>query len=292
MILDTISKIKIRAGIYASKKTGNILDGSYKSVFKGSSQNFEDLREYIPGDNIRDIDWKASSRNRKSLLVRQYVAEKKHNILVVFDTGLKMKGHTEDGHEKHDVAVAGGGLFAYLAAKNGDNVGAIYNKGELINYYQVKQGLYNVERILTDYDRDYGEPTQYGLDRVLDYVIRNVKRRMVILIVTDMVGLSKIPENILKKLVYQHDIIVLCAGDAKLTDSHSYNVAENRYLPEFITSNKRLRKKEEELRLKLVEDNEKKLKTYGIIYTLIQNEEEIPKKLNELLEKHKKEKMR
>ncbi len=50
--------------------------------------NFEDLREYVVGDNIKDIDWKASARSR-NLLVRRYIAEKKHNVMLVFDTGKK-----------------------------------------------------------------------------------------------------------------------------------------------------------------------------------------------------------
>ena len=64
MILDYITKIKSNMAIHTNIKATSILDGSYKSVFMGKSLNFEDLREYIPGDNIRDIDWKASSRSR------------------------------------------------------------------------------------------------------------------------------------------------------------------------------------------------------------------------------------
>ena len=90
MILDYITKIKANIAIHTNIKATSILDGSYKSVFMGKSLNFEDLREYIPGDNIRDIDWKASSRSRM-LLVKRYIAEKKHNILLVFDSGIKIR---------------------------------------------------------------------------------------------------------------------------------------------------------------------------------------------------------
>ena len=69
----------------------HLLDGSYRSIYKGKSMNFDDLREYIPGDNVKDIDWKASSRS-KNLLVKQYIAEKKHNVLLVIDTNRKMLG--------------------------------------------------------------------------------------------------------------------------------------------------------------------------------------------------------
>ena len=76
MILDNIERLKSSISIHANKKTSNILDGSYRSIYKGNGLNFEDLREYIPGDNVRDIDWKASSRS-KGYLVKRYISEKK-----------------------------------------------------------------------------------------------------------------------------------------------------------------------------------------------------------------------
>ena len=75
-----LSRVKT---INTNRVTSRILDGSYRSIYKGRSMNFEELREYIPGDDVKDIDWKASSRSTKTL-VRQYIAERKHNILIVF----------------------------------------------------------------------------------------------------------------------------------------------------------------------------------------------------------------
>ena len=66
-----LNRIKANISIYARKNTSSLLDGNYKSIYKGKSLNFDDLREYVVGDNVKDIDWKASSRTRK-LLVKQY----------------------------------------------------------------------------------------------------------------------------------------------------------------------------------------------------------------------------
>ena len=286
MILEYISKIKTKASIYSKKRSYNVLDGSYISIYKGSSQNFEDLREYIPGDNVRDIDWKASSRNR-SLLVRRYVAEKKHNIMIVFDSGAKMRAYTEAGKVKKDIAILSGGLFAYLAAKNGDNVGCIFNNGDLISFFQLKMGLYNAERILTEYDKDAEKITNYSLDRIMEYLIKNIKRRMVILVVTDAKGLDAITENNLKKLTYQHDILFINIGEAYYTQKNAFSVNNDQYIPEFITTNRRLRRQEQEARDIIVSKNSKKLKNLGIMEVTIQDEDEVAEKLNDLLERHK-----
>lgn len=66
--------------IYTTRATSRIIDGSYNSIYKGRSMNFDELREYVAGDDIKDVDWNATARSQK-VLVRQYIAEKKHNII-------------------------------------------------------------------------------------------------------------------------------------------------------------------------------------------------------------------
>lgn len=94
MIMKYIAKIKANIMISSNKKTSNLLEGTYSSIFKGRSSNFEDLREYALGDNVKDIDWKASARSPKTF-IREYRAEKSHNILIIMDTGKKMLADTE-----------------------------------------------------------------------------------------------------------------------------------------------------------------------------------------------------
>ena len=76
MNLDYVSKIKFGLKRYKTiatdKATSRVLDGSYNSIYKGRSMNFDELREYVPGDDIKDIDWKATSRSQK-VLIRQWM---------------------------------------------------------------------------------------------------------------------------------------------------------------------------------------------------------------------------
>ena len=104
MNMKYITKIKANLSIYTKKKTSNILEGTYNSIYKGKSMNFEDLREYVIGDNVKDIDWKASARSNK-ILIKQYIAEKKHNVLFILDSGKKMSADTRDLDSKKEVAL-------------------------------------------------------------------------------------------------------------------------------------------------------------------------------------------
>ena len=179
--MNHIIKIQAKVSVYAKKKTSNIFDGSYKSIYTGNGLDFENLREYIPGDNIRDIDWKASARN-KNLLIKQYIAEKKHNVLLVMDSGRGFLADTPAEETKKDVALTTAGTLAYLATQNGDNVGAVYNRGGMIQYYPLRRGLNHLEQILTAYDKEDFAAYDSDLNKCLEYIIKNIPKRMIIFV--------------------------------------------------------------------------------------------------------------
>lgn len=282
-----ITKIKANISIFATKKTGNILDGAYTSIFMGRSMNFEDLREYVPGDPIRDIDWKASSRSR-SLLVKRYVAEKKHNILFVLDTGAKMTADTAVGSNKKETALYAMGTAAYLAYKNGDTIGAIYNNDGVVQYYPFKSGLINVENILAHADKDLIKGSSSNLDKSLNYIISHFRRKMIIFIISDMRGINSISESVLKRLVCRHDVLVMDIGDTSVTgQGKSFNVENNNYIPSFIRNSKRLQKLEAAKLKEIEENNSRKLIKHGIMKTEINDKSEVVEKFIDLLERHK-----
>lgn len=286
MMMNYVTKIRAKVSIHASKKSSNIFDGSYKSIYQGNGLDFENLREYIPGDSIRDIDWKASSRSGK-VLVKRYIAEKKHNIMLVFDTGRKMSAHTKDLQVKKEIALNVGGILGYLAGKNGDNVGALYNRNSMIQYHQLRPGLYNIERILTEYDKEDFSGYDADLEKNLDYIVRNIKRKMVIFVITDAAGIYNITEQTLKRLTCQHDVLFIRIGDADITGGNSFNMDRNAYVPDYISNNKKLISIEQKIKQKIDADNEQKLLQYRIISTQINQDEEIVDKTVELLGGHK-----
>ena len=197
MKMKYITKIKANLSIYTKKKTSNILEGSYNSIYKGKSMNFEDLREYVVGDNVRDIDWKASARSNK-ILIKQFIAEKKHNVLFILDSGKKMLADTRDLESKKEVALMVTGTIAYLVEKHGDSIGAIYQAKENIKLFPFKTGLYNIEKILNSYEKEID--AKNNLENLINYVLKFIRRRMIIFVVTDIDGMSNISEEILRKL--------------------------------------------------------------------------------------------
>ncbi|MBR1796934.1 MAG: DUF58 domain-containing protein [Clostridiales bacterium] len=272
--------------IATNKTTSRILDGSYNSIYKGRSMNFDELREYVPGDDVKDIDWKATSRSQK-VLVRQYIAEKKHNIMFVMDTNKRMLADTAEGEEKRDVALISGGSLAYMVNHNGDYVSAIFSDSRSLRHFPFKRGLLNLENILSNYHDSVSYDNDSELERALTYIIRNIRRKMIIFLVTDMEGMRNIPDSLLRQLVIIHDVLLINVSDANMFGKKVYSINRQDYLPPFVAESRKLRKLEEKKKREIFEQCEAKLKHNGIVMETVGSVDHIDRNLIELLEKHK-----
>ncbi len=281
-----VNRIKANVSIYATKKTSNVLDGTYPSVFHGRSMNFEDLREYIPGDNIRDIDWKASGRSG-TILIKRYIADKKHSVMMVLDTGSKMSGDSAGFDKKRDIALTAAGTIGYLAYKNGDTIGSLYNRDGFIKLNPFRTGIPNLEMMLAGYDRDLESHEKNNIEKSLDFIINNFKKRMIIFVITDMDGISRVSEPCLKRLRTRHDVLFVNISDLGLTGNKVYDVDGRRYVPNFISGNRRLAQLEAKRRQEIQESNARKLIKFGVSSVNIDTEEQVVTKVIELLESHR-----
>ena len=287
MVLDRVNKIKSNLYIYSNKKTANILDGTYNSIYKGKSLNFEDLREYVIGDNVKDIDWKASARSN-NLLIKQFVAEKKHNIILVFDSSKKMLADTNSLDSKKEVAIMSLGTVAYIANKNGDYVAGIYNKTDSISYYPFKSTLFNIENILSSYEIDLNNYSNNdNLDKSLEYIIKYINRKAIIFIATDIYGASKISEMTLKKLAVRNNVLFININDAELSGESVYDIENEEYIPKLLLNNSNLIKADKAMKEELYKQAKDKLKRYAMPMVDISSVEEVVPKIIELLESHK-----
>lgn len=284
MKMKYITKIKANISINTKNKTTNILDGLHNSIYKGKSMNFEDLREYVIGDNIKDIDWKASSRSNK-ILIKQYIAEKKHNVLFILDSGKKMSADTRKLEPKKDVTLMTLGTIAYLINKNGDSISAIYNSNMGMKYLPFRTGLFNIERTLTSYEKNIYE--ENNLNNLIRYVLKSINKKMIIFIITDIDGIKNITEENLKKLSLLHDVMIINISDALMTGDNSYDVEQKEYIPNYLLQDDVLKKMELELKKRMYEETKERLLKYKIVITTINEQKEIVKDILKLLERRK-----
>lgn len=279
-----ITKIKANLSIYTKKKTSNILEGSYNSIYKGKSMNFEDLREYVLGDNVKDIDWKASARSNK-ILIKQYIAEKKHNIMFILDSGKKMLADTKDLDSKKEVALMATGTIAYLVEKHGDSISAIYKGKNHIKLFPFKTGLYNIEKILNSYEKEID--SESNLENLINYVLKFIRRRMIIFVVTDIDGMHSISEETLRRLSLLHDVMFVNVSDALMTGYNAFDIDQDTYIPDYILEDEKLKEIELEIKTKIYEETKEKFKKYKIVTTTINKQKDIVNDILKLLERQR-----
>lgn len=284
MNMKYITKVKANLSIYTRKKTSNILEGAYNSIYKGKSMNFAELREYVIGDNVKDIDWKASARSNK-VLVKQYIAEKKHNIMFVLDTGKKMLADTRDLEPKKEVALMTTATLGYIVDKHGDSISAIYNGKDRIRLFPFKNGLYNIEKIINCYEKDIETPN--NLESLIRYVLKFINKRMIIFIITDIEGMNRLNEKMLRELTIMHDVMVIDISDALMSGENTFDIERNSYIPDYILKDNKLKAMELEIRKRLYADIQTRFKKYKIMTTTINNQKEIASEIFKLLERQK-----
>jgi uncharacterized protein (DUF58 family) len=233
-----LTRVKSKLFVHARRRSRSLLEGEYSSVFHGRSLDYDDLRAYVPGDEVRDIDWKATARHQAPL-VKRYVATRKQNLMLVVDTGRGMAATTRSGEAKKTVAIAAAGLVGYLAQRHGDLVGLVQGTASSTVAHELRGSEAHLELLLRAIDsatRIDGE--QSNLATQLRWIVRNVRRRLVLLVVADDRDLDPALDDLLRRLHVQHEILWITVEDADPTaidgGRTAYDVADAYTLPTLV----------------------------------------------------------
>ncbi|WP_374945394.1 DUF58 domain-containing protein [Agreia sp.] len=234
-------RIKSRMFIHAHRKALHLLDGEYGSLVTGRSMDFEDLRSYVAGDEVRDIDWKATARHG-STLVRRYTALRRQTVHFVLDTGRNLAAHAADGEPKSEVALTVVGVLGYLAVRHGDDVSLIAGDSERTVRLPARSSENHLERVLRSIDSAHGlDAPPSDLDRTLRLVARTVRRRAIVVVVTDDAVLGPQQTKLVRRLRAQHELVWVTVGDLDpLRLAGAVAVDDGWAVPEALRANRRL----------------------------------------------------
>ncbi len=265
-----IAKVKKKMNIYAKRRVHNVLTGNYGSVFKGRSIDFDDLRTYQYGDDVKDIDWKASARSRVPM-IRRYIAVRKHNIMIVADAGRNMAALSPSGESKYEVATFAAAVISYIAEKNGDLVGMTYGNNAGKSRFALKEGAAHIENFLSKYEKSISVESDISdINALLNYVTKSFRERMFIFIITDVHGAMQISEDLLRRLRVRHEQMVMMVEDASFTEakfagSDARDITNDTILPRFMRKDRKLRQAEASMREENLNKVTHELKRLGIM---------------------------
>ncbi len=178
-LLAQIKKLQIKTDRLASE----ILTGEYKSAFRGRGLNFDKIREYQVGDDLRMLDWKVTARMRQPF-VREYKEERQLTLMLIVDLSAS-NGFGTQAKTKKELATELAAVLAALAIKNNDKVGAIFISDRIELYVPPKQGKSHVFKLIKDLLTYRPISNRTNLKAVLSECIRLIPRRSVVFLISD-----------------------------------------------------------------------------------------------------------
>jgi uncharacterized protein (DUF58 family) len=187
-----------------------------KSVRRGEGREFESMRDYVRGDELRHISWTATAR-RSKLITRQYQIERDQTIIIALDAGRLMTGRIND-ETKFDTAIHASLALMSAAGRGGDNCGLLVFGRKVKKFLPPKKGIEHIDAVLEalhDLEPELIEPS-YA--RAFQYIASNTKKRAFVIILTDLVDKESSKEliNSLKLLRPRHLPLVVTIGDRDL----------------------------------------------------------------------------
>ena len=181
-ILKRVRRIEIETG----KLVSEIFAGEYLSIFKGQGIEFAEVRQYIPGDGVRSIDWNVSAKTGETF-VKKFNEERELSLIIACDVSASQYfGST--GKFKSDVVAELGALFAFSAIKNNDKVGLLLFSDQIELYIPPKKGRSHVLRIIRELLAFTPKSKGTNISLCLDSLNRMIKRKGILLLISDFFG--------------------------------------------------------------------------------------------------------
>lgn len=207
---ETIRKIR-RIEIRTRRAVQDVFAGRYHSVFKGRGMEFEEVREYLPGDDIRSIDWNVTARTGTPY-VKKFKEERELTLMLVVD----VSGSNQFGSGaqlKRELAAELAATLAFSAITNQDRVGLILFSDRVEKFVKPAKGVPHVLRVISEVLE--AKPQSQGTDLApaLHYLNRVVRRRSVTFLLSDFRA-PPCPQ-LLRVTARRHDLVSLVLGDPR-----------------------------------------------------------------------------
>jgi len=196
--------------IYTSKAVNDSLAGEYESVFKGRGMEFDEVREYQIGDEIRSIDWNVTARMGEPY-VKRFVEERE--LTVIFLVDLSASGQFGSRKQlKNEVAAELCALLSFSAIKNNDKVGLIVFTDQVEMFIPPAKGTRHVLRLIRELLQFQPKQKKTDISLAIDYLDRITHKKSVVFLVSDFIGDDGFQKK-LRVIGRRHDLIAVSVMD-------------------------------------------------------------------------------
>jgi uncharacterized protein (DUF58 family) len=199
--------------IAARRKVTTQFAGGYLSTFRGQGMEFDEVREYAPGDDIRNIDWNVTARAGHPF-IKRFIVEREMCVLLVVDiSGSLGFGSGEVSKSKLVTELAT--LLAFLAIGNGDRVGLLLASDRVEHFIPPGNGKKHLYRVIREMFTHQRQSTGTDLGAALDFACRMVPRHSTVFVVSDFLMPAEGLEKPVARLSKRHDAIAVSISDPR-----------------------------------------------------------------------------
>lgn len=189
------------------------MQGDFRSVFKGTGLEFDDVRPYQYGDDIRTIDWNVSAKGHGTF-VKTFREEKEQTVFFILDVSASQEIGSE-GKTKVDIGKEITGVLALSAVKESSHVGLICYSDQRELYIKPTKGISQAYQIISGIVSLKPASLKTNLNRALAFALNTIKRRSVVILISDFIDEDY--EKNLKALARRHDLVIIHISDKRET---------------------------------------------------------------------------
>ena len=209
--LEEVLKDVRRIQIVAKRQVNDLLAGEYLSAFQGRGMEFHAVREYVPGDEIRSIDWNVTARTGNPY-VKTFCEERELTVLLVVDVSAS-GAFGSQRLSKMETAVEVAAVLMFTALKNNDKVGLLFFADDVIKYIPPRKGRANVLRLIRELLATEPVKAETDITKALEYLGHVQRRKCVLFLMSDFLG----PDcsRALTIANRRHDVVAVTLNDPR-----------------------------------------------------------------------------
>ena len=195
--------------------SNNIFAGEYHSAFKGRGMSFAEVREYQPGDDVRDIEWNVSARFDRTY-VKVYEEERELTVMLLIDISASLdfgSGQLSQREQMTEIAAT----LAFSAMRNNDKIGALFFSDKVEKYIPPAKGKGHILRIIRELLTIEPESRGTSIGTGLEYFLRVMRKRSVAFLMSDFLS-SEDYSPLLKRANQKHDLVAVQIYDKRMVE--------------------------------------------------------------------------
>ena len=209
---DLLKKLR-KYEIQIRKAINSQMQGDFHSIFKGSGLEFDDVRPYQYGDDIRAIDWHVSAKGHGTF-VKTFKEEKEQTIFFILDVSASQSIGTP-GKTKFDISMEICGVLALSGAKESSQVGMICFSDEREKFVKPKKGISQAYEIVSHLQNLKPRSTKTNLAKAISFALNSIKKKSVIIMISDFIDDGYFHN--LQSLARKHDLVIIQVADKRET---------------------------------------------------------------------------